>query len=147
MKIRFYQIIFICLVLLFGYIFVSQQKRDSFCSQKEISEISGQAPNRKQQEISWFEIFQQGKWGFIDETGEIVIEPRYSNIYTLSSERATFEHENKWGLMDRYGREIIEAKFERLSSFENGRGVFQDKNKWGLIDVNGHVILEPFYEK
>ena len=145
MKITFCQTLCICSLLLLGSGCALQLKGDSTCSQEETYSV---APNRKQKEIYRFRIVQKGKWGYIDGTGKIVVEPKYSELRGLSSQRSRFKQGNKWGILDdQYGREIIEAKFEMLSYAQDGRAPFKHEGKWGLIDLNGQVILEPSYAK
>jgi len=56
-----------------------------------------------------FIIEQNGKWGFIDKTGKIVIEPKFDNIARDFSEGlALFNLGSKYGYIDKTGKYVWE---------------------------------------
>lgn len=107
-----------------------------------------------------------GKWGYIDESGEFVIEPQFLNAENFQSNRlaivsAEWNDENGdtqelYGVIDKNGNYVIEPKYHTIEKF-NEDGVAKVSGNlhmnsylgyvydWGLINENGEVILEPRY--
>src|SRR2546421_11859187 len=66
-------------------------------------------------------IQQNGKWGYIDGTGKVVIEPRFSWAEEFSEGLAAFENEDgKYGYIDETGKVVIEPKFDNWTEFSEG---------------------------
>lgn len=60
-----------------------------------------------------------GKWGFIDESGEIVIEPVFSNAKSFSNGLAAVSDGSKWGFINQKGVLVIDYQFEDADYFTN----------------------------
>lgn len=58
---------------------------------------------------------KNGKMGYIDKTGKIVIEPKYDAAYPFIDGRAAVQIEFKAGFIDRTGRETIPMIYEPSS--------------------------------
>ncbi len=115
------------------------------------------------QDQDYFPIKQNGKVGFIDSTGKIVISPRFDsastqNYVTFSEGLAVVQVGNKWGYIDRTGEFVVQPKFESMPSLFNeglAQAVIKVKltekavltNKlsvseetYGFIDKNGNLV-------
>ncbi|EAK1349894.1 WG repeat-containing protein, partial [Campylobacter coli] len=55
-----------------------------------------------------------GKWGFIDKSGKIVIEPKFDGVGNFSEGLAGVELNGKWGFIDKSGKIVIEPKFDDI---------------------------------
>ncbi|HEX2640476.1 MAG TPA: WG repeat-containing protein, partial [Pyrinomonadaceae bacterium] len=53
-----------------------------------------------------------GKAGFIDRTGTVVIEPKYEDAYDFSEGLAPIKVDGKWGFINESGRTIVEPRFD-----------------------------------
>jgi WG repeat protein len=99
-----------------------------------------------------------GRWGFIDETGQYVIEPKFVMVKSFSEGLAAVvfkENENAYasvGYIDQTGRIVIPPQFSGEGGvsergFSEGLAavkVYKDKvDKWGYIDKTGKVVIEP----
>ena len=97
-----------------------------------------------------------GKWGFIDTKGEMVIQPvwdeanEFQNIGTDESPVliARVLREGRWGCIDPNGREVIEPQWDEMMGFSplyDGRFVALVRlgDLWGFIDPTGKTIVEP----
>ena len=99
-----------------------------------------------------------GKWVYIDKTGQVVIEPPYEGIVRLESFRnglATanaggtehpkgFIQGGKWGYLDKTGQWVIAPQFDSAGSFdEHGVAVVWIGDKRGFINRQGDYIWEP----
>lgn len=83
-----------------------------------------------------------GKYGYIDKTGNYVISPRFEYAFPFTGERALVKQNGKFGYIDRKGNLVIEPKFKFASGFSEGlAAVAEERNNWEYIDTNGRVVL------
>ena len=93
-----------------------------------------------------FSIVQNGKIGFIDSTGKVVIEPKYDNVTSFSEGLARVKIDEKYGFIDSSGKIIIEPQFENVNSFSDGLATFTIGDKWGFINRTGNISIEPKFD-
>lgn len=55
-----------------------------------------------------------GKWGFIDKSGKIVIESKFDSGGHFSEGLAGVGLNGKWGFIDKNGEFVIEPKFDDI---------------------------------
>jgi|GEM_PF-2841981 len=107
-------------------------------------------------------------WGFINEYGEEIVPPRYTDVMHFQNGFASVMiggtptghgryFGGQWGVIDKTGTEVVTPQFGWISSFEDGiafartfnepneQGNFMG-NRWGLIDTNGNEILPLIYD-
>jgi hypothetical protein len=102
---------------------------------------------------------RDGKWGFLDLTGKIVIAPRFESAYCFYEGLAAVRLNGKWGFIDPTGKLVIPAEYTSLSSFSDGlASVFIDgptppERVYGYIDKTGQMINKcpqacgrPYYD-
>ena len=112
------------------------------------------AKDKRGEARALFPIEQNGKWGYIDLRGNIVIPPRLQAAREFSEGLASVEVGGKWGFIDEQGEMAIEPVFSGASGFSEGLARVQvggDKygmyGKWGFIDPTGRMVIEPMYEE
>ena len=89
-------------------------------------------------------IQQNGKWGYIDSTGKIVVTPQFAWAQEFSEGLAAFENEDgKHGYIDETGRVVIEPKFDNWTKFSEGLAAVSVDFEWGYIDKTGHWAIPP----
>jgi hypothetical protein len=91
-------------------------------------------------------IQQDGKWGYIDSAGRVVIKPRFYWAEEFSEGLAAFESDDgrRYGYIDETGKVVIEPVLERWSPFSEGLAAAAIKNmEWGYIDKTGKWIIKP----
>ena len=84
---------------------------------------------------------EKGKYGLINERGELVAKPKYDIIAAIQNGYAVCSINNKSGYIDRNGREIA-VKYEDVFSFSDGMGGYAfiiNKRKIGIIDKFGNI--------
>ena len=95
-----------------------------------------------------------GKVGFFDRRGQVVIQPAYAFAMPFFEGRAAVcqgcteiqegEHRSirggKWGYIDRGGRLVIPLQFAEAADFENGRARVRAGAKWQYIGKDGKVV-------
>ena len=48
------------------------------------------------------------KYGYIDKSGKVVIEPQFDYVRDFSEGLAVVEKDGKWGVIDKNGKVVIE---------------------------------------
>jgi WG containing repeat len=85
---------------------------------------------------------KNGKLGFVDRTGKIVIPAKFDRIDEGFSEGlASVSINNKWGYIDPMGKIVIPLKFEQAINFHEGLGAIQIGGKWGFVDPIGKIVI------
>lgn len=97
---------------------------------------------------------QGGKWGYIDEKGNFVIEAQFDAVTEFSDGYATVSVDGKWGVIDTKGKYSVSPQYDYISRFSNGVAVVTDfdvddegSDKCGLIDTKGKMLLPITYDK
>ena len=60
------------------------------------------------------------KYGFIDKSGKVVIEPQFDDVGPFSEGFAGVEKDGKWGFIDKSGKVVIEPQFDDAEPFSEG---------------------------
>ncbi|WP_077214987.1 WG repeat-containing protein [Bacillus dakarensis] len=98
-----------------------------------------------------------GKWGLIDRTGEMIIEPQFDEVKEFSEGFAAVavdedDWTRKWGFIDKDG--IVSAPlFYDVGDFSEGLAAvainetndYSVHRKWGFIDQSGKMVIDPAF--
>lgn len=89
-----------------------------------------------------------GKAGFIDRTGSVVIDPKYEDAYDFSEGLAPIKVDGKWGFINESGKMVVEPRFDWLYwyGFSSGIASAGVDGRRGGIDRTGKFVIEPKYE-
>lgn len=104
-----------------------------------------------------------GKWGFKNEKGTVIIEPKYDDIASFSEglvavnigKQGLFGSGGKWGFIDKAGNQVIDCLYDEVSNYGFNEGIafvaikaeHSDIDlKWGAIDKTGAEILSFQYD-
>ena len=85
--------------------------------------------------LAWVEI--NGKCGFIDKTGRLVIPCKYDEANDFSEGLANVKLNGKYGFIDKSGTLVIPCKYDWAWSFHDGRAKVQLNGKDGFVDKSG----------
>ena len=96
-----------------------------------------------------------GKYGYIDETGEWVIEPQFDYADNFgANDLAMVEKNGRYGFINKKGKWIFDHKYGVYTSLfaENGLaaacdGSPHDGDKYGFIDETGDMVIEAIYDR
>jgi hypothetical protein len=91
-------------------------------------------------------IYVQGKWGFINNKGEIVIQPRFNNVGFFKSGFASASENELYGYINKKGQYAIPPKFNYANSFSEGLAGVGIKNKYGYIDAKGNEAIQLVFQ-
>jgi len=61
-----------------------------------------------------------GKWGYIDKTGAVVISAQFDDAKCFSEGFACMKINSKWGYVDQAGTVVISAQFDDAFGFVEG---------------------------
>ena len=83
-------------------------------------------------------------WGYINRTGEYVVEPKYSEADGFSEGLAAVRQPNdKYIFIDRKGKRAIRREYDYARSFSEGLACVMINGKYGFIDKSGKVVIKP----
>ncbi len=94
----------------------------------------------------YFQYMDNGKTGFRDLDGKIVIRAIYESAEMFSEGYSAVDVDGKWGLIDETGKYIIEPRFEYLGSVHNGLASHRIKDKYGFVDITGQEKIKPQFD-
>jgi len=86
---------------------------------------------------------RQGKYGYRDNTGKMVIEPQYDQAKIFSEGAAAVKMGGKWGYIDKSGEYLIKPQFDFVRSFSEGLASVRINGKAGFIDQSGNMVIKP----
>jgi len=78
-------------------------------------------------------------------TDEVILEPKYVNLFPPSDGVCVASNEEGFGLIDLRGTQICQMTFERIASFIDGFAVADHNNKSGLISADGTWVIDPVF--
>lgn len=81
-----------------------------------------------------------GKFGFVDRQGQLIIANRYDDIQLFSEGLAPYKLNGKWGFLNSSEELVIQPVFDEVLPFRNGVTAVRDGNRWALIDKSGVKI-------
>jgi hypothetical protein len=95
-----------------------------------------------------FPFCEDGKWGYLNLRGQVVIEPRFNGAYDFADERAHVQTRQASGFIDEQGKLFLvparlEEQLDWVGSFADGWAPFSVKLKCGYLDRRGTVVIEP----
>lgn len=91
-------------------------------------------------------ISKRNKWGYIDNTGKVVIKPefKYAGDFVEGLAPVKFRN-NKWGYIDETGKTVIEGKYLSATTFSEGFAIVQTASRgaaYNFIDKTDNLLLE-----
>ena len=101
-------------------------------------------------------IVKNSKYGFIDQTGNIVIDTQYDFARSFSEELAAVSLggswdidgdyiDGKWGFTDRTGKVVVPIIYDKVCDFSEGFAAVVEGNKLGFVDITGKIVIPPTY--
>ena len=94
-----------------------------------------------------YPIMQNGKFGYINAKGEIVIQPQFAQSWFFSDGLAVACLDwGKCGYIDETGKFAINPQFQFATRFSEGLAAVQLGDKMGFIDKTGKFVINPQFE-
>ena len=87
-----------------------------------------------------YPVDSNGKWGYIDNTGAVVIKPRFEEAAYFSEGLAPVKLTGKYGYIDKTGKVVIAPRFNHAFGFREGVA-WVEGAKSGFIDKTGKIVI------
>ena len=78
--------------------------------------------------------------GFVNESGEWIIPPQFSEVSLFKEKLATYRNSTNWGLINTSGEIITTAEWEEIKPFVKGISIAKNSEKFHLINSSGDRI-------
>ena len=89
-----------------------------------------------------------GKWGFVNLDGEVVIKHQYEKADCFYMGYASVVLMGKMGLIDLKGNIIIPFEYDNdLMYFEDGLAVVKKRDKYGYANLDGEIVIPILYDE
>lgn len=99
----------------------------------------------------------KGKWGYVDESGAVVIGYKYDEARSFSNGVAIVAKKELLGVVGEDGRELLPTKYNIIENYGENiyrvatGGKYRDGvlsgEKYGFIDMSGNILLRPEYDE
>ena len=87
-----------------------------------------------------------GKYGYIDPTGNMVVEPQFDRAWAFYEGLAVVEMNEKRGYINTSGKIVIKPQYSGVSDFAEGLAAVRYNGKDGFIDKKGNWVISPQYD-
>lgn len=104
---------------------------------------TGFAQGKNDQGMPLFWIREDGKYGYIDKTGKVVIPPQYENTMGFNEGVAATRKDGKYGYIDTKGRWVIKPQFDFTYKFSEGLAMVRSGKMHSWIDRKGNTVIQP----
>ena len=128
--------------------------------------LSKEAEKIQTEKLTFISAYQNGKWGVINNKGELVVDTTYDEMITIPNpEKAIFvctynvndeTEEYKTKIINDKNEELFTGydKVESIENFDSKQNLWFEKNllrvqkngKYGLIDLDGKTVLNVEYD-
>ena len=85
---------------------------------------------------------KDGKWGFINTDGELIIDCVYDSVGSFSEGLCAVQTGYEWDYIDADGKTVIDGNFEAANKFSEGRASVMLNYKYCIIDTEGNNLFE-----
>lgn len=96
-----------------------------------------------QKDEGLFWIRENGKYGYIDKTGKVVIQPQFDNTIGFNEGLAATSVGGKYGFINKKGEWVIKPQFDFSYIFMDGAAMVKVGKQYAWIDKNGKQIIAP----
>ena len=92
-------------------------------------------------------MIENNKFGYINANGDVLVEPKYQDIYEFKNGIAKVIKNNKFGYINANGDVLIQPEYQDIYEFKDGVAKVIKNNKFGYINSNGKELLPCVYAK
>lgn len=94
---------------------------------------------------------EDGKWGYIDKTGSMVIAPQFSDarpfLDGLALVRSGTGESGKYGCIDKSGIMATAPTFDKVWHSYDGLTAIEINGKWGFVNTKCEIVIAPQFKK
>ncbi|MGA8151749.1 MAG: WG repeat-containing protein [Terriglobales bacterium] len=93
-----------------------------------------------------FPVLVGNKWGFIDVSGRVVVQPLFESIAPFSEGLARVYFNGRLAFVSSSGKTVLERTASEAQDFSEGLAGVKVGPKWGFIDKSGTMIIDPRFD-
>lgn len=86
-----------------------------------------------------------GRWGYMDITGRVVLDPAYDAAEPFSEGRAKVRVGDAYGFINPSGTVVVPVRFSSAAAFSQGRALVSEgaerAKRYGFVDPAGNVVV------
>lgn len=99
-----------------------------------------------------FSVSKNGRFGYVDTAGEIVIPLEYEAARPFQGGYAFVMRAGKWGVVDPNGKTVVEPLWEEVAEVYEATANYEwravrNGTRWGVVDRSGREILPLRYDE
>ncbi len=88
-----------------------------------------------------YPIQKDNLYGFIDNSGKVVIEPKFEKGYDFAEQYGRIKQNGKYGYIDHKGKIVIEPQFDEARDFREEMACVKKEGQWFYIDRTGKTVI------
>lgn len=88
---------------------------------------------------------KKGKWGFVNESGKVVIKYNYDEVTAFDHGVSQVRKGEKWGYIGTNGREVLKIEYDEIGTFKNGLAHIIKGGKYGYINDQKEIVIPAKY--
>ncbi len=102
---------------------------------------------QERQSDDLFIITVNGKQGFMNKDGKVIIEPIFESVGDFADGLAPAKIRDKYGFIDKSGQIVIKPNFDEVRwAFYEGLSSVRIGEKWGYVNKSGKFVIEPKFD-
>lgn len=91
------------------------------------------------------------KWGYLNENGDVAIEPEYSYTSKFVYGTAIAQQDTKWGVIDSLDHHIIPFEYRAIDRLEGAKNklflLTATEPRYGIINAKGDLVAKVMYDR
>ncbi|HLK08782.1 MAG TPA: WG repeat-containing protein [Candidatus Angelobacter sp.] len=111
-------------------------------------------PDYVAEQSGLFPVAEGNKWGYIDNTGAMQIQPVYDGASSFGEGLAPVLQQGKYGFIDTHGQMVIQPQFDAVRPFVHGLAAVKiccgpsttNNDQWGFIGKDGKYVINPQFQ-
>lgn len=97
--------------------------------------------------VKLYPVLVNGEWGYINENGAIVIEPRLQIATPFSQGYAAVRESWNLKYINKDGEDVIDKDFSDIRPFSDGKAAVRLDGRWGYINKSGNFVVNPRFRQ
>ena len=93
--------------------------------------------------VKLFPVQIEGRWGYINTDGQLVIEPKFQSASLFHDGLAAVRESWNRKYINKRGEVVIEGNFSSTGDFSEGKAAVRFDGRWGFINRSGNFVINP----
>lgn len=86
------------------------------------------------------------RYGFVDQNGNVIVEPKYAEAGNFSEGLAKVGKDGKYGFVDKGGKVVVPLEYDVAGDFSDGLAPVGKSGKYGFVDQSGQIVIPLEYD-